>query len=855
MPHAAYLMYTSGSTGRPKGVLVTQQGLLNLFAGLRKAIPHEPRGRWLAVTSFSFDISVAELWWPLTLGFTVVIHPSNVAAASAAQALVDHRITHLFCTPSMVAVLMADSVCRKGLSQLSVLMAGGEVFPLQLTRELCGLVSGKVFNVYGPTEISVLSNICELSKHDEFVPLGSPIANTTMWLKTALGAECPAWVTGELLVGGDGVSDGYWRQPELTSEKFIADPERPGGRLYRTGDLARRRPDGQLEFVGRIDHQVKIRGHRIELGEVEKTLAQLPGVGEAVVLAPENRSGDRQLVAYVVPQGDARLEPSQLQKAAATVLPATMVPTAVQVLRAFPLTANGKIDRPALLALTSKHRQAVSESSSNTPLMSVIATIWAVALGTDHLGVDEDFFSHGGNFSQARQALLRLQGETGHFVALADMVRFSTVRALAQKLAADSAVSPGTAEARERPTLGKAHSTDLSPVAADPIPQDLSAVESMVAAAWRELFEMPRIRGTDDFFALGGTSLTAVRMFALLRRQIAFDLPLAALFEAPRLADFAALINCSLHPSGETGRSMRLPSSGSSSHLRHRAWSPLVAICQGDTRRSTLFCVHGAGGNVFNFKALSHAVGPHRTVYALQPQGVDGHLTVLDTIEAMATQYVAAIQKVDAIGPYHLIGYSAGGVIAFEMAQQLKRSGAKVSMLAMIDTLTPEAALRKRGFFRKLWLARSWRFEFFAERYRLRKSGKQLEDDCLLIEEKLRRGEWLSPELTELHLFKQIVEAQNRYAPARYVDGIVLFKAEDATTQYLQGGRHLGWEAYVEGGIRVFRIPGSHNSMMQGPGLKKLALMLDRELVQRERMGAAGTYEPAETLSALAYRG
>ena len=855
VPHAAYLMYTSGSTGRPKGVLVTHQGLVNLFAGLRKAIPHEPGGRWLAVTSFSFDISVAELWWPLTLGFTVVVHPSNVATTSAAQALVDHRITHLFCTPSMVAVLMVDSVCRKGLSQLSVLMAGGEVFPLQLTRELCGLVSGKVFNVYGPTEISVLCNICELSRHDEFVPLGSPIANTTIWLKTAFGAECPAWVAGELLVGGDGVSDGYWRQPELTSEKFIADPARPGGRLYRTGDVARRRPDGQLEFVGRIDHQVKIRGHRIELGEVEKTLAHLAGVSEAVVLAPEDRSGDRQLVAYIVPQGDARLEPSLVQKAVADVLPVTMVPTAFHVLRAFPLTANGKIDRPALLALTTKHRQAGSNGSTNNSLEDAIATIWAEALGTDHLDVAEDFFSRGGTFSQALQTLPRLQAATGHIVALPDLVRFSSIRALAHKLAADeSGRSMKVVDRDAVPTSREAHTPDASPMASAAVSQDLNAVESMLADIWRELFAVPTVRGTDDFFALGGSSLTAVRMFALLRRQIAFDLPLAALFEAPRLADFAALINRSRHPSGVTGRSMRLPSSGSSSQLLHRLWSPLVAICRGDARHSLLFCVHGAGGNVFNFKALSLAIGPHRTVYALQPQGVDGHLPVLESIEAMATQYVAAMREVDATGPYHLIGYSAGGVIAFEMAQQLKKTGARVSLLAMIDTLTPEAALRKRSFFRKLWLARRWRFKFVLERIRQRNSGQRLQDDCQLIEDKLGRGEWLSPELTELHLFNRVLQAQSRYAPERYADSILLFQAEDATTQFLQGGPLMGWEAYVEGAIRVFRIPGSHNSMMQGPGLQKLALMLNRELVQREIIGAAGTYEPAKHLSALAYR-
>ncbi|MDB5964769.1 MAG: polyketide synthase-like protein, partial [Polaromonas sp.] len=569
----------------------------------------------------------------------------------------------------------------------------------------------------------------------------------------------PAWVTGELLVGGDGVSDGYWRQPALTGEKFIPDPERPGSRLYRTGDLARRRPDGQLEFVGRSDHQVKIRGHRVELGEVEQALAQLPGVGEAVVLAPEDQFGDRRLVAYVVPQADAQLEPGQLQKAAAGTLPASMAPAAVQLLRAFPLTANGKIDRRALLAL-------------------------------------------------------------------------------AHKPAAHGPGTHGEAQAPEEvSTPNQPHHGNSSSPAHVSVPQDENALEFIVADVWRELFALPVVRETDDFFALGGTSLTAVRMFALLRRKMSFDLPLAALFEAPRLADFSALIRRNLHVGGGTGRSMRLPSSGSNTHLRHRTWSPLVTICRGDARRNALFCVHGAGGNVFNFKALSQALGPARAVFGLQPQGVDGHLAVLGSIEAMAAQYVAAIRKVDAAGPYRLMGYSAGGVIALEMAQQLKRAGAEVSLLAMIDTLTPAAALRTPSVLRKLWLARSWRFDFALERYRHHVAGKSRQDDCALIEEKLRRGEWLAPELAELHLFNRVLEAQNKYAPQRYEDGMVLFKARDATTQYLQAGPHMGWDAYVGGGIRVFSIPGSHNSVMQGEGLSQLASLLEAELVRLDNSG------------------
>ena len=269
-------------------------------------------------------------------------------------------------------------------------MAGGEVFPLQLTKDLCRIVPGKVFNVYAPAEITVLSNVCELSSQNEFVPLGKPIANTTLYVRTRQGAECPAWVTGELLIGGDGVSDGYWRRPELTSERFIADPDRPGGRLYRTSDLVRRRPGGAMEFVGRSDHQVKIRGHRIELGEIEKTIAKLPGVKEAAVRSPEDMFGDQRLVAYVVAQADKTLEPQQIQRAVGQKLPAIMVPENVVVLRAFPLTPNGKVDRRALPSPQSALKDGAEALPAN-PLETRISEIWEQVLGAGRVKATDNF--------------------------------------------------------------------------------------------------------------------------------------------------------------------------------------------------------------------------------------------------------------------------------------------------------------------------------------------------------------------------------------------------------------------------------------------------------------------------------
>lgn len=835
----AYLMYTSGSTGKPKGVQVTQRGLLNLFAGLNATIPRSPPGRWLGVTSFSFDISVAELWWPLTQGFTVVIHSQSAAGWSVAQAMLQNEITHLFCTPSMLSVLMADDAGRQALSRMSVVMAGGEVFPLQLTTALCAVVPGKVFNVYGPTEITVLSNVCELSRHDTFVPLGPPIANTTLHVRTPDGWECPAWVTGELWIGGEGVSDGYWRRPELTAEKFIADPQRPGGRLYRTGDLVRRRPGGALEFVGRIDHQVKIRGHRIELGEIEKTIAALPGIKDAVVLATEHPSGDRRLVAYVVPQADATLETGDIQRRLAEALPALMVPATLLVLRSFPLTANGKIDRRALPSPALKPDR-VDRALPQEGLERLVAAAWEQVLDIRDLKAGDHFFERGGSFFTAVQVQGRLREATGQLLPLADLTRFPTVRELARQLAGMSD------DPLDQPRLNS-NVISMYPrsVAAVPVSPEVTVAEAhtpvewVLAGIWRELFDVEHIAKNDDFFELGGHSLAAVRMFAQLRQHYPLDLPLSALLEASSLAGFAALVERGVPAGHEAAAS---PSSAEPTHigsLKKGRWSPLVTICRGDLQRQPLFCIHGSGGNVLNFKGLSQKLGPDRPVYGLQSQGVDGHLAMLESIEDMARQYVSAIRSVDPHGPYRLLGYSAGGVIAFEMAQQLNQAGAGVSLLAMIDTLTPAAAARQPDFLRKFWLMRHWSMKFARERYRNRLTRQPTDDVYPEISDKLLRGEWLPPELVERHLSRNIVRIQNQYQPLPYQGDILMFKARDATTQYLLAGDHLGWQAHMEGRIQLVSVTGAHLTVMADPGLTEMSTALIAELNRLDRAEVA----------------
>jgi acyl transferase domain-containing protein/thioesterase domain-containing protein len=349
----------------------------------------------------------------------------------------------------------------------------------------------------------------------------------------------------------------------------------------------------------------------------------------------------------------------------------------------------------------------------------------------------------------------------------------------------------------------------------------LNPVEAVLAEVWRELLGVEEIAPDDDFFALGGHSLAAVRLFARIRKHYNTDLPLATLFQAPTLGALAALVaqhaNIPLAAARQAqgNRNNVIP-------LVTRTWSPLVPICKGAGERRPLFCVHGAGGNVLNFKIISDRLGPQQPFYGLQAQGVDGRMQPLTSIEDMAAQYVEAVRSVDPQGPYQLAGYSAGGVIAIEMAQRLKQGGADVSLLAMIDTLAPLAARRKLSPWEKLWLMRHWSLRFLLDRSSRRRKGREGQALYAQALERLARGEPLPPELVEHHLFRNFVDAQSRYTPPPYDGDIVLFRAMQAETQYLAAGATLGWNEHVRGAIRVVEVTGSHFTMMSEPGVSQL---------------------------------
>jgi thioesterase domain-containing protein/acyl carrier protein len=372
--------------------------------------------------------------------------------------------------------------------------------------------------------------------------------------------------------------------------------------------------------------------------------------------------------------------------------------------------------------------------------------------------------------------------------------------------------------ARRKPAGGTADGAGLNPV------------EQALAEAWCELLGVEEVAADDDFFALGGHSLAAVRLFARIRKQYAVDLPLATLFQAPTLRALAALVAQTGGVNASANTDVPRKAASNVIPLVTRSWSPLVAICRGRADRRPLFCVHGAGGNVLNFKVISDRLGPDQPFYGLQAQGVDGRLAPLASIEEMAAQYVEAIRSVDAQGPYRLAGYSAGGVIALEMAQQLKKDGGAVELLAMIDTLSPSAARRKVSYFTKLWLMRHWSLQFALDWPARRRRGKLAEATYAQALERVRRGEALPPELVEFHLFRNFVAAQERYYPEPYDGSMALFRATQADTQYLGAGRSLGWDEHVRGEIRVTEIGGSHFTMMAEPGVSELIDAFKKEL-------------------------
>ncbi|TRV80764.1 amino acid adenylation domain-containing protein [Streptomyces sp. 130] len=409
----AYVLYTSGSTGAPKGVEVSHAALANLLAALRDTTGTGPGSRWLGLTSLSFDISTVELFLPLVTGGTVVLVPEGRHRDGTALAeLVDrHRLTHVQATPSGWRTMLAGGLHAPDV----VALTGGEALPDALARELRTAV-GRLVNVYGPTETTVWSTAAELGPEDP-VTIGRPLANTRAYVLDARLQPMPRGLTGELYIGGDGVAHGYRGRPGLTAARFVPDPfGPPGARLYRTGDLVRLTEDGRIAFAGRSDTQVKVRGHRIELGEIDAALGSHPQVAQAVTVLREGPDdGPGRLVAYVVPAPPGVAPaPGTLRDHLARKLPAAALPDAYLALDAMPLTPNGKLDRAALPEPPRERTTGETPASAGDEgVTATVLAIWREVLDLDDLGADEDLFDLGGHSLTITAIAGRIRKEYG----------------------------------------------------------------------------------------------------------------------------------------------------------------------------------------------------------------------------------------------------------------------------------------------------------------------------------------------------------------------------------------------------------------------------------------------------------
>ncbi|MGW0330790.1 non-ribosomal peptide synthase/polyketide synthase [Streptomyces sp. NPDC003011] len=449
---AAYVIYTSGSTGKPKGVTVTHRGIAAFTAGAAEQYAVGPGDRVLQFSSPSFDASVLELFISVLSGATLVVPPDGPWLGDELAAVVnEHRISHALIPPAALATLPDPARIDPG--GLRTLIVGAEACPAALVDRWAP--GRRMINSYGPTETTIVASWTgPLSAGSGTPGIGTALPGTEAHVLDAAMRPVPRGTDGELYVGGAGVARGYLHRPGLTAERFVASPfGPPGARLYRTGDRARRNEQGELEYLGRLDRQVKLRGFRIEPGEVEAALRRCGGVRDAVAVVREDEPGRRRLVGYVTPADPQQgLRSDQLREAVAAVLPPHMVPSAVVVLDALPLTPQHKTDLRALPAPV--HAAGPDHVVPRTPQERVLADVWADVLGVDAVGAEDDFFDLGGDSILATRALARIREETGARLSIRDVFTARTVAALARLLdapLAEAAPDPIPAVPRDRP--------------------------------------------------------------------------------------------------------------------------------------------------------------------------------------------------------------------------------------------------------------------------------------------------------------------------------------------------------------------------------------------------------------------
>ena len=632
---AVYAIYTSGSTGTPKGVVNVRAAVRNRLAWMNERFGPGADGRVLQKSPFTFDTSVWELFWALMNGATVVMaRPGGHRDSRYLVELIRReRITFADFVPSMLEMFLREPDAERCTS-LRHVIAGGETLTRSLRNRFAEALPGTaLWNLYGPTEaaIGVTSWLCRDDDEGRSAPIGVPIANARVYVLGSDGDHVPIGLPGEIYIAGRPLARGYLNRPALTAQRFVADPFVPGERMYRTGDRARRRAGGAIEFLGRDDEQVKIRGVRVELGEVEAALLGLPGVEQAVATV-HGEGVDKRLVAYVVGFDP---DPVRLRRQMPAAVPAHLVPSAFVAMDAFPVTVNGKVDRRALPDPGVADSERAFEAPAG-PVEEPLAQLWQRLLGVARVGRDDNFFALGGHSLLAMQMVNELRTVLRVELPFRTVFESLTLADLAAHIddlpRLPAAESPATPEDRMRVLVARALGVD-------------------------------EVAAEDNLFDLGGGRETVEALARAVEAEFGRTVNPLVVSAVPTAKDLAGWL---------------------AAETEETTFDVVVPLRAG-TGRVSLFCIHPLGGLSWLYYPLVNAIPEAVGVYGVQARGLRPGDAVSTSMTAMAADYVRQIRLVQPEGPYHLLGLSTGGEIAHEMGVQLQRAGQRVALIAMLD--------------------------------------------------------------------------------------------------------------------------------------------------------------------------